>query len=275
LAFNDEEEQYGLAALRDMGVEAGAPFVCFYARDGVYISRAQPRMVSLYGEWDENVWRNADIKTYFPAVEELVGRGYYALRAGKWTKDTIEHDNSMVIDYPNLHHSDFMDIYLSARCAFFIGMNGGIMHPPSLFRRPMAQANLIPLVDVVNGCADTVSIPKKFYSAEKGRLLTFKEILSTPLLANYKTRLHNQNPEFFDALGLEVQDNTPEEIKELAVEMDQRVRGTFQPSQEDQELQDRYISILEENKEKIPPFDDFHRLRMGAHFLRTNSVVLE
>ena len=63
--------------------------------------------------------------------------------------------------------------------------------------------------------------------------------------------------------------------EELVVEMDERVKGAFQPTQEDWELQQRYISILEENRENIPPFGDMQRLRMGAHFLRSNPALLD
>ena len=149
------------------------------------------------------------------------------------------------------------------------------MHLPSIFHRPMAMANVIPLVDVVNGCANTVTIPKKFYSAKKRRLLTFKEILSEPLLAGYSSKKHNENPEFFDALELELKDNTPEEILELGVEMDQLVRGSFQPTQEDRQLQQRFLAILETYRTALPPFDDLSRLKMGSHFLRTHPELLD
>ena len=275
LNFTEAEERYGQEALRKIGIEPGMPFACFYARDGVFITRNEPPMTSLYGERDENLFRNADVKTYIPAAEELANRGYLALRMGKWVEEAIETDNPKIIDYAYCHHSDFLDVYLAANCTFFIGTNGGIIHLPSIFRRPMGLANVIPLVDVVDGCADTVSIAKKFYSNEKGRLLTFREILSEPLLANYSDRKHSENPEFFDPIGLEVRPNTSEEILELVVEMDERVKGAFQPTQEDWELQQRYISILEENRENIPPFGDMQRLRMGAHFLRSNPALLD
>ena len=274
LAFSQEEEQAGQEALAKMGVTPGSPFVCFYARDGVYISQNEPPMTSLYGTRDENLFRNSDIETYLPAVNNLTRRGYFALRVGKLVDKPLQQDNPMVIDYASRYHSDFLDVYLAAKCAFFIGMNGGIIHLPSIYRRPMALANLVPLTEMVVGCEETVFIPKKFYSAKSGRLLTFREILSEPDLAWYTSLKHDANRKFYDGLGIELQDNTPEEILALTDEVERRACGSFTEEKEDLELQSQFQLVVEESKGVLASFDDFKRLRIGSQFLRENRGLL-
>ncbi len=44
-----------------------------------------------------------------------------------------------------IFRTDFMDIYLSAKCKFFITSGVGLMAIPMIFRRPLLCVNYIPL----------------------------------------------------------------------------------------------------------------------------------
>ena len=61
LKFTEEEQERGRAGLRELGIEPGAPFVCFHTREESYTYRVRPRIVSLYGDWAYNDVRNASI----------------------------------------------------------------------------------------------------------------------------------------------------------------------------------------------------------------------
>ena len=50
--------------------------------------------------------------------------------------------NPRIIDYATDFQSDFMDLYLSARCTFFIGNNGGMVTLPLIFRKPLVIVNV-------------------------------------------------------------------------------------------------------------------------------------
>ena len=60
-----------------------------------------------------------------------------------------------------------------------------------------------------------------------------------------------------------------EEIRALALEMDDRLNGAWKPAEEDEELQSRYWSLFKS--------DEITRVetRIGAEFLRQNRALLE
>ena len=56
----------------------------------------------------------------------------------------VEHEvgnvNHGIIDYATRYQSDFGDIYMSARCKFFLGSEGGLITIPWIFNVPVAYA---------------------------------------------------------------------------------------------------------------------------------------
>ena len=63
-------------------------------------------------------------------------------------------------------------------------------------------------------------------------------------------------------------ENTSEEILDATVEMDERLRGEWEPTSEDEELQQRFWEIFGKNKLKN------NDLYIGSKFLRENQNLL-
>lgn len=275
LVFSKEEEELGLNALREMGLPPDTEFICFHARDGQYLREAYPRRESLYGEWGLFEERNADINNYLPAIDQLTSLGYYAIRMGKIVESPIQTSNPHIIDYASYHHSDFMDLFLSSRCKFFIGLNSGMIHLPAIFRSPIAFVNIYPLSCIEEvGYQDSVFIPKLLYSREKSRLLTFREILGLNLGRYYPRQREFQSVR--EELGLEVVDNTPDEVTDLTLEMHQRLAGVYEETNEDKELQYQFMSIVHEYPEVIRFEHGLEfSIQIGAKFLRKHSSLLK
>ena len=74
--------------------------------------------------------------------------------------------------------------------------------------------------------------------------------------------------DIFHQLGLELIENTPEEIHAVTVEMDERLNGTWQTTKEDEELQQRFWALFGPDKLKSPD------LRIGADFLRQYKELI-
>ena len=267
LFFTAEEERLGQAGLRDLGLPEGAPFVCIYARDTGYKGRDTGHKWSLLLNQDERLHghRNSSIHNLVPAAEELARRGYFAIRMGAVVNEDMQATNPMIIDYASKARSDFMDIYLSAKCRFFLGSTGGPLSVPRIFRRPVVCVNLVPLNTghLLAFSPAFVFIPKKLWLRDEGRFLTFREGLQP-----WPDWLSGS--ESYEHMGVEVIDNTPEELLAVAVEMDERLEGTWQTTEEDEELQQRFWSLLEMRD----PIEEF-RPRMGAEFLRQNRGLLD
>ena len=76
----------------------------------------------------------------------------------------------------------------------------------------------------------------------------------------------------YDKWGIEVIKNTPDEILEAVIEMEGRIDGTWQTTDDDDELQTRFWSYFQPSEFHNP--DGKIRGRIGAKFLRQNKELL-
>ena len=257
-SFTEEEEQLGRAALHQLGIQDGTPFVCFHARDPAYLDAWLPN-----GDWRYHDYRDSSIHNHVPAAEALAHRGYFAIRMGAVVKEALDTTNPMIIDYATRNRTDFLDIYLGAKCRFFICDNTGIVHIARLFRRPVAWVNFIPVETAHLWCPDELFIPKKLWLRKEGRFMTFREIFESGVR---RLGLSEQ----YHRLGIEPIENTPEEITSLVLEMDERLKGTWQSAEEDEELQQCFWSLSEPSES-----NRVFLSRIGAEFLRQNRHLLD
>ena len=275
LEFTQEEEELGARKLEEMGVQHGSKFVCVYARDGGWIAQARPRMVSVFGDWVVHHERNSQIESYVRAAEKLTELNYYAIRVGKFVEQPMRSNNPRVIDYSSRFHSDFLDVYLAARCEFFLGQNSGISGLPVMFRKPITYVNLYPLGSLL-WCTNppNIFIPKLFYSAEKARILSIKAQVELGLVEFNSTS--QRFAKITQDLGLEVWENSPEEIEEAALEMHQTLNSEFKPSPETEELQTRFSAIVRNYRGQLLLTKGREQgLRIGTQFLKTHPELLD
>lgn len=258
LVFTPDEDARGREALPSIGVPADAPFVCFHARDQAYLETVLPG-----NDWDVHACRNCSVHTLVPAAEALTQRGYTALRLGAIVKEPLRTGNPRIIDYASKYRTDFLDVYLGAKCAFFFGSDAGIHGIPNVFRRPVAFVNYTGLEYLHTWASYDLFIPKKIWMREQRRFMTFPEILRSPV----RKFIHSNH--YRDA-GLEVVDNTPEEITAVVLEMDDRLKGAWRTTEEDEELQRRFWQLYREGS--VNQVYDAH---IGAEFLRQNRDLLD
>lgn len=260
LKFTTEEENRGKQLLKNMGIESGKFFVCFHVRDKAYLDK-QLAFRSRQ-EWSYQDYRDCDIRNYLPAVKYLASLGMFVLRMGHTVERPLNASNPRIIDYAMQYRSDFGDIYLNAKCKFFLASDGGLSSIPWIFNVPVAYANGIPPLAAAGWRKEDVYIPKKLWLRDEKRFLTFPEILERGVDKWFRTHLYAQ-------AGIEIIENTPEEILALVQEMMARLNGTWATTKGDEDLQRRYWEIL-------PPG---HRCygngsRLGAEFLRQNQELL-
>jgi putative glycosyltransferase (TIGR04372 family) len=257
--FTQDEEDKGRAALESFGIPDGAPFVCFQARDPAYLDER----TGLTGQFAYHNYRDTDINTYLPAVNSLSELGYYSLRMGAIVKSPIQSENPRIIDYSTKHRTEFMDIYLSAQCSFYIIDTAGMCAVTGAFRRPILFVNFAPLEIVHTWREGVLTIPKKYWLAREQRYMNTSEILESGA-GLFRAVDH------FKEMGIELFDNTPEEISAAALEMDARLSGTWNTTKEDEEFQERFWSLF-----KPGDWNMEFRSRIGAQFLRENPYFLD
>lgn len=264
LRFLPAEEERGLRLLEEMGVPAGAPFVCFHARDSSYYERselspAERSELSLRAR--RSAHRDCDVGNYLAAAEWLASEGLFVLRMGHVVERPIGVGHPRVIDYATRFRSDFGDIFLATHCKFFLGCTAGLFVVPTVLNVPVAGANFIYMGLAPFRLGD-VFIPKKYWDLRRERFLTYPEII--PI----ETDLWESSSRYV-AKNIQPVQNTADEILALAREMNARLDGTWQPQSGDEELQQRYRAMFP----KEHPHTGFPS-RVGAQFVRDNAHLL-
>lgn len=256
--FTAKEEELGQRMLERMGVLKDKPYVCLHARDAAYLNALFPG-----DTFDYHNYRDVSISCYYEMAQKLTEKGYFVIRMGAKVNEPFVTHNPMVIDYATKYRSDFLDIYLSAKCNFFVGSGSGIDEVPKLFKRHLIYTNLVPLGLMPIAGVVPLFIPKKLWLKSEKRFLTFHEILNSELALL-------SIAEEYEKLGIEVIENTPEEISALALEMDEMIRGVWSITDEDERLQERFRSIYR-------TYDAHSELitRIGREFLRQNKQLLQ
>jgi putative glycosyltransferase (TIGR04372 family) len=257
LSFTSREKILARGELKRIGVPEGIPFVCFHAREAGYLDKLFPSH-----DWRYHDYRDSDINNYLAAANELTKRGYFVLRMGAGVREPLVMDNPKIIDYAYKYRSDFLDIFLAAKCHFFIGSQCGITEIPRIFRRRVAWVNCVPLEYIFHFDPGPLFIFKKIWAQEKNRFLTVREILDSGAGNIDHSCQYKQ-------IGLKVVENTSQEIVSLAVEMDKRIEGAWQSSGEDEQLQRLFWDMMSSSK--------FYRkitARVGTEFLRGNRELL-
>lgn len=139
ISFTLEEEERGRRELEKMGIGKDDWFVCFHCRDQAYLRQWRPELNEI---WQKQGFKNADIMTYLDAAAHIANAGGFALRMGAAVERPLPDDVPPgVIDYATKHRSDFMDIYLAAKCRFFLASSTGLGQVPTVFNRPVVVAN--------------------------------------------------------------------------------------------------------------------------------------
>ena len=196
-------------------------------------------------------------------MEEIVRKDdYCAIRMGAIVKEKLNLNNSSIIDYAtNGMRTEFLDVYLGAKCRFFLCSDTGMSMFPEMFRVPVVYVNWASLTNISTFVLDGLIIPKKVFSKREGRFLTFHEIIHSEI----GSCSHGQR---FEKLGIELIENTSQEILAVVMEMEQRLKRTWKTTEEDEELQRRFWEVFGPDKLRSP------KLRMGADYLRQNQNLL-
>lgn len=265
LQFTSAEIARGEDGLRRMGIPADAPFVCLIVRDSAYLNAHQP------GDWTYHNYRDSDVQNYVLAAKELADRGYFVIRMGAKVRESIKIDSPKVIDYAtNGMRSDFMDVYLGEKCIFCISVGTGFDAVPYIFRRPIVYVNMVPLGYLFTFRRQFLGITKHHYSMQEKRELSLGEIFTygvgfSPYTSNYLSN------------GIQLIENTPEEIRDVVVEMVERLSGAWRMHEDDEALQRKFWEIFRidgKDPDGKPLHGEIHA-RFGAHFLRNNRAWLQ
>ena len=264
--FSDDEERKGKRILNDFGIPEDAKFVCLLVRDSGYLDRHKES--EHLERWSYQSFRDEDIDNFVLAAEELARRGYYVFRMGVNVLKPLKSSNPKVIDYATLGmRTEFMDIYLGAKCRFCISTTAGFDEIPIIFRKPIAYTGCVPIAFIETHNKETLILTKHHINKRNQKELTVSEIFSSNVAVSISTNEFKKNE-------IELKENSSEEIKDLVVETEERLTGCWNETEEDLLLQKKFWSIFEENINQLRlkmPLRGKIKSRFGAKFLRDNQ----
>jgi putative glycosyltransferase (TIGR04372 family) len=166
--------------------------------------------------------RNSNVLNQLNGINKLVDQGYIAFRLG--TKEQIKLPKNypnQVIDFAfSSKRSDFLDLYLVSKCLFFISSQSGINEMATIMRKKKVIIDFIDFESLYlqNLFYIPIILPKKIYSKKKNNFLPYKEIFNFPFKEiNNLEKLKDKN--------FEIIDNSPKEIEEAILNMDNCIRG--------------------------------------------------
>lgn len=223
LTPTDREE--ALRLWSRLGIPADAPVVVLHNRESGW------RPTLTY-----HSYRNADIERCLPAIDYLLNRGYYVVRIGDRSVKPLPSLSDRLLDMPfhPLYHPS-VELYCTAMCRFFISVPSGPLSFAVAFNKPVVWVNS-PIASYHWGNPQDLLVPKKYYSHRLKRFLTCAEIVTSPLIDFVRT-------EEFSRFGVELYENTPEELLSSVQEMDARLNGRDPYSATRRQVHERFKTI--------------------------------
>lgn len=226
LSLTDLHQDHGRKALRRLGMPPDAWYVCLHVREAGY----SPEFENIHG------YRNADIENYRLAINTIVSQGGWVVRMGDPTMKAMSGIPNFIDYAHSTEKADWMDVFLCAECRVFIGSTSGLFLISTAFGIPCALVNMAPFAARAFGPND-IYIPKLLKDKKTSRYLRFSEIFESPI-ANFRSS------QLFSNAGVEIEENSPDDINDLVKEAMQRVKNQWHPCAGDEERQKDFKKLF-------------------------------
>jgi len=246
----DKYKDKGRTLLHCHGMPEDAWFVSFHARSGGFRTEVLSGLTH---------YRNSDIEDYVPAMKAVRDRGGWVVRLGDASMPPLPEMDG-VIDYAvSDWRADWIDVFLLAQNRFFVGVPSGPIAVAQAFGVPIVGVNWFPFEDWLYA-SNVITIFKLYRRQTEGGYLSVSEMANPPVRGLFSKRS-------FDARGIEVENNSPEDIRAAVVEMMDQLDGGSGYSNEDEDLQQRFKALAD-------PFDVGVNIRFGRDFLGRHHCLL-
>jgi len=241
--------------------------IVLYNRDGAYKKYYNPNFNMSYHDF-----RNSPVTDFELTIKNLSKKNRFLIRLGNITEEKLNLSEKNFFDYSKSKYiTPHLDIYLIYKCKFFLGSEGGLDKIGMCLNKPMALINVHHL-DLRSPLGrETIFIPQKMFSLETNKFLTFVELLDPnskkSKITGLPIGLYTRSSDYKEA-GIKVVNNTPEEINNLAQEMDLYLDKKLELSNDDLKLQKEFWSKFRNNF----PFNKQYII--SPSFLKNNQDLL-
>lgn len=182
--FNENENNQGLQYLKDNNINPNK-FICLLIRSKDYL-----KGIGRVSDEISN-FRNVNPNIFLPSIKYLLSIGYTIIRMGK------HHNNQLPIEHENFHdyavsnkRDDFLDIWLSAKCNFFLASGSGLGDIPSLFNKPRFTTCIFPIGHMQSWVPNHIYLFR--HAKKNGKFLTIKEQIELGIIREMHSVILNK-----------------------------------------------------------------------------------
>ena len=249
--FTLDSNHYGKGreVIKKMGIPEDAWFVTCHVREPLFKNRED--------------FRDSDIATFFEAFKEITDRGGWVIRMGDKSMSPLPKMNR-VIDYAiSEFKSDWMDIFLLADAKFILGCSSGPTTVAYAFGTPIAMTNNLPTAGTYLSKRD-LFMPRLMQRLDNGKMISLIDSMTSPY------NLAANDGMYRNIFKVKTLPNTSIEIKNLAIEMLERLDGSIKYTSAEEDLQSKFKRKTAE-KEVMIGFPGFPiQCRLGNQFLKNH-----
>jgi putative glycosyltransferase (TIGR04372 family) len=231
LNLSRSELNDGRTELAKLGIDSDQPIVCLIVRDGGYYTAR--------GEVESQGFEllNFDISTFELAAKSLASRGFQVVRMGTGSEKPFGVGITGVFDYAlSPHRSEFLDIYIAARCQFAVSTQTGPDAVCLAFRRPVCYIDVARFSQFFFGSKLAYWNPSELQQG--GKRLALKEIVSSDVV-------WIKDPDDFMRHGIQSIRSTPQQIERLVSGFVDFCEKGFTMSPRERDLSIRAQEIIE------------------------------
>jgi putative glycosyltransferase (TIGR04372 family) len=264
--LTNDELKFGEELLEKLGIPKGAQYVCLGVKEAAYYASITPDRG--YGQdlrSFANHSRNVEIENYMLAATHLANIGIYVIRVGSVVGAPLPKErHSMIIDYANIYRSELGDIVLGANCKFCISGASGVWVFSLCRNRVLISGDVYGVgnQNELNLGQLHLFVPRLLKYANDSNFVIFSRVPGGALSLMQDDQLAD--------LGLVPIANSPQEILDAVIEMNNWLDGTLNFSEHDEELQTRFYDCFPPEKQlKKNPL-----VKISPSFLRKYQDLL-
>ena len=183
-------------------------------------------------------------------------------RMGAKVEKKLKSRHPRVIDYAcNSMRTDFLDVFLGAKCEFCISNGSGFDAIPYIFRRPIVYVDHVPFGIINTFSSKFLCTTKKHWHTLQKRYLSLEEILQSDLAWHFKSI-------DFERDKIELHESSHSDICAAVLEMEARLSGSWVSKKSDEKLQKTFWKNFPVNK-----MHGELKSRIGTKLLQDNEKL--
>ena len=269
VSFSKKEIEIAQNQMKSIGIEEKDDIVLLLVRDEGYLKKSFPNSFKNRAPKIQN----AKIDDFFMAVENLIKKNIKVVRIGRDNENFLNYENKNYIDLDkSKKRTDILETYLIYKCKFILGsFTGGCISPFWLFRKPTIFTNYVPIGKFHTNSEKLLIIFKMHYFKKEKRFLNISEIFDNNLA-------NSENVVDYEKKGIDLKDNTAEEIDLATQEMLEKVKKSWKDDNEIKKIKEDFLKVYKKNIKKHNYFQNFHGKKIlptiSSSFLKIHKDII-